>query len=547
MNRRALGTVLVASFALMVLASMPGAWAQAPSPSPSLVAGSPAPMTTGTPEQKAAAITAPAVVYIEQYWKAWVKIPANSELYFTGYVNDGLAFEWGTRCSGFVVNPTGYIVTAGHCVDLGEEGARETALENAVQWLADNGYIYQRDFQYWLDEAHLIWRVEGQEAASPPDLEVRVQHGEAVGGAKSGKTLPARVVDSSAWSEGDVALLKVEQSDLPTLLIAPSSEIDIGTPVLSVGYPGSTDTVTDQSLSPTFKDGQINAEKTREGGLLPVYEMSAALSGGMSGGPTVDLSADVVGVNSFGIVGETEAFNFITPGSLVTEMMAQNGVTNELGPIDTAYRAGIDAFFQEDYATAIAKFDEVLALSPTHQQAQEYKVEAAKLQAEQPPPQSTGAATGGDEGGGFPMLAIVGIVVAVLVVAAVVFAMSRRKKTPAMVMAPAMAAPPPAQPISPPVEPVALPPAQPQPLQPAEAGRPVGFQPTPPATAPSATAPPSGTAPPTPPKAEAPTPPPAAPSQEAQEGDHGHFCPNCGHKLETGAFFCPSCGQKIET
>jgi S1-C subfamily serine protease len=524
---------------IALLAMTPAARAQSTSPttSPSLSASG------ATPEQRAAAIVSPAVVYLEQYWTAWVKVPKSSGLYFYNYVNDGQPFQWGTRCSGFVANPDGYVVTAGHCVDPGEEGARDEALRQAVQWLIDNGWAYKRDFQYWLDEAHLSWTVEGQEAGSDPDLEIRVQRGTALSGRKASATSAARVVDYQPWSEGDVALLKIEEGDLPTLLLASSSDIAIGTEVLSVGYPGSTDAVTDQSLDPTFKDGQINAQKTREGGLLPVYEMSAALSGGMSGGPTVNMAGDVVGVNSFNISGETEAFNFITPSSLVSEMMARNGVTNELGPVDQAYRAGVEAYYTGDYQTAIDRFDEVLALSPSHKQAQELKVEATKALQAQPSP--TGGQTEGttSEGGGIPTLAIVGIAVAVLVILGLVFVMSRRKKAPV--------APAPAQPL----QAVAAPQAPAS-----EAARAVGFQPTPAAVPPQAEAPPppqaeapaAPQAAPVPPQAApeppqpAPTPPQAAPSAQPQAGgEHPHFCPNCGFKLEPDAHFCPSCGQKL--
>jgi serine protease Do len=520
MSRRAFRALLPIVACVAVLAGMSGAGAQTTSP---------APVTTGTPVQKTVALVSPATVYIEQDWRAWVRVPKGSELtYFDGYVNDGYAFEWGTRCTGFVVNPTGYVFTAGHCVDKGEEGARDTALGLAVQWLIDQGYIYQRDFDYWLNEAHLLWGVEGEEKGSDPDLEIYVQRGVAAGGLKTGEAFPARLVDYSPWSEGDGALLKVEASDLPTVLVAPSSSISIGTDVLSVGYPGSTDAVTDASYEPTFKDGQINAEKTREGGLLPVYEISAAMSGGMSGGPTVNLNGEVVGVNSFGIVGETEAFNFITPASIVTEMMAQNGVANELGPIDVAYRAGLDAYFQGDYQTAIAKFDEVLALSPTHESAQEMKVEATKLLAQQP--ETPTGATGpeapeqpeqpqAEEGGGFPVIAVVGIVAAVIVIGGALFMMSRRKGGPGA-----------GQPqMQQPLQVVGAPPPQG-----AEAARSVGFQPT-------APIPPQASAPP--PAAPMPT-PSAAPS--AASGEHVHFCPNCGLKLEPDARFCPSCGHKMD-
>ena len=465
-----------------------------------------------TPEERAAAIARPAIVYIEQDWKAWVKVPAN-QMYFHGYVNGGKPFTWGTRCSGFIVEPTGYVVTAGHCVDPGEEGARGTALQLAVQWLADNGWIYKRDTSYWLDKAHLTWGVEGEEKGSPADLQVFVQRGVAAGGVRTGQAFPARVVDYQPWSEGDVALLKIEGADLPVVLLAATESIDIGTPVLSIGYPGSTDAVTDQSYEPTFKDGQVSAEKTREGGLLPVYEISAALSGGMSGGPTVNTNGDVIGVNSFLITGETQAFNFITPSSLVSEMLGRNGITNALGPVDQAYRAGLDALYAGDYQKAIAEFDKVLALAPTHQQAQEYKVEATKLAAASPQPTVT---TGGEAAsGGFPVWAIALIAGVVVVVAILLIALARRGR--------ARQAAPPAQPAAPPMVGTPVPPPA------AEAAK-VGFQP---ATGPA------GVAPPPPRAAEAAR--HAVPVEEVP--GEPHFCANCGQELQLGARFCASCGH----
>jgi S1-C subfamily serine protease len=451
--------------------------------------------TVGTPEERAAAIARPAMFYTEQYFAAWVRIPASSPLNFQGYVNGGNAFEWATRCSAFAVNPDGYLVTAGHCVDLGEEGARSTALELATQWLVDDGWIFQDDFDFWLNEAHLTWGVEGTERGSDPDFEMWVQRGVAAGGLRTGEAFPARVVNYQSWSQGDIAIVKVEQSDIPTVLLAPESDVTIGTDVLSIGYPGSSDAVTDQTLEPTFKDGQINSEKTREGGLLPVYEMSAALSGGMSGGPTANLDGDIVGVNSFNISGETEAFNFISPVSLVTEMLAQNGVPNALGPVDEAYRAGLDAYFAGDAQGAIERFDQVLSLSPTHQLAQEYRVKASQLAADNPSPspveQGGGGAVTAPEaaGGGFPTWGIAAIAVGAIVLLGLVFVLARRRPAP---VAPAAAVNVPAAPEVP--------------------------------------------ASPGVPSLRAVDSPTAAP----------RFCSNCGHDLQADARFCPGCGHRVE-
>jgi hypothetical protein len=183
-----------------------------------------------------------------------------------------------------------------------------------------------------------------------------------------------------------VALLKVEQTNLPTIQLATDGDVAIGTSVLSVGYPASSDAVTDATLEPTFKDGRISSRRTRENGLLPVYEISAALTGGMSGGPTVNLDGDVIGVNSFSIAGEVQQFNFVTPASLVTEMLTRNGVSNEPGPIDGLYRQALVDFFAGDYTAAVAGFEQVLDRVPSHPQAEEYRARAVAAATPTPEP-----------------------------------------------------------------------------------------------------------------------------------------------------------------
>lgn len=107
------------------------------------------------------------------------------------------------------------------------------------------------------------WRLEGEAKDSPLERQVFMQRGVAAGGKTTGEVVPARVVDFRPLSQGDVALLKVETSDLPSVELAPATDIQIGTRVLSIGYPGSTDEVTDASFEPTNKDGQISAKRPR--------------------------------------------------------------------------------------------------------------------------------------------------------------------------------------------------------------------------------------------------------------------------------------------
>lgn len=70
---------------------------------------------TATPEERAAALARPGVVFLRMNWSGYVITESGTVL------NGGQPYQLGTRCTGFGVNPTGYVATAGHCVDPGIE------------------------------------------------------------------------------------------------------------------------------------------------------------------------------------------------------------------------------------------------------------------------------------------------------------------------------------------------------------------------------------------------------------------------------------------
>ena len=111
------------------------------------------------PEERAAAITRPAVVFLEQQWSGYVTDHDGDVL------NDGQPFEFATNCTGFVVNPAGYIATAGHCVDRGE--IRETFIELGAQHWIEKGWATPADAQRLLEIGEVNWKIEGKAKDSP--------------------------------------------------------------------------------------------------------------------------------------------------------------------------------------------------------------------------------------------------------------------------------------------------------------------------------------------------------------------------------------------
>lgn len=302
-----------------------------------------------------------------------VRLPDGKTLSFFGEgSNAPFVATW--NCTGFVVNPDGWVATAGHCADA--DTAKEQILSRAVseyQAQYPESPVSQdplATLQYLAKNA----QVEGALPGQGPRVDLTLIYGT---GTKIAEKMPATVVDFKPLGKGDVALLRVDKHNLPSSELGADSEVSIGTPVLAVGYAEATARLTGRSLDPTYKNGKVSKKSNVKSS--PVYEVDAAVAEGMSGGPTVDLNGKVIGVNSFGPAGESQPFNFIAPADTLATMMAAKAVTATLGPADRAYRQGLGHYYEGRYSDAIKDFDLALTLSPDYPGAADLKTSAANL------------------------------------------------------------------------------------------------------------------------------------------------------------------------
>jgi len=312
------------------------------------------------PEERAAAMIRPAVMYLAGQGYGGVRLP-NGEVLSQFGQGTNMPFIATWNCTAFVVNPDGWVATAGHCVD--PESAKLLILERAAA-----EYISQfpdapesRDPAAALEWLQKNARVVGDSADRGPEISVSLLYG--TGATVVGK-VPASVVDFRSLGKGDVALLKVDKGSLPSSELATDTDVSIGTSVLAVGFPESTQNVTGPTLDPTNKSGKVSKKSSM--GAAPEYEIDAAVTDGMSGGPTIELNGKVIGVNSFGPVGEPQPFNFIAPADSLAAILASKGVKSRLGPADLLYRKGLDHYYSGHYTEAIDEFDQTLAMSPDY-------------------------------------------------------------------------------------------------------------------------------------------------------------------------------------
>jgi serine protease Do len=150
-----------------------------------------------------------------------------------------------------------------------------------------------------------------------------------------GRKFTAKIIGTDP--DSDVAVVKVEAKDLPYLELANSDALEVGEWVLAIGNP--------LGLSHTVTAGIVSA-KGRSGFGLANFEnfiqTDAAINFGNSGGPLINLDAEVVGINT-AIVG---AGGNIGIGFAIPINMAKN-IYDQLIENGTVSRGYIGIQFDE--------------------------------------------------------------------------------------------------------------------------------------------------------------------------------------------------------
>lgn len=133
-----------------------------------------------------------------------------------------------------------------------------------------------------------------------------------------GRKLSAKMV--GADPESDLALLKVEATNLPSITFASTDELDVGDVVLAIGNPFG--------VGQTITQGIVSALGRNHLG-INTYEnfiqTDASINPGNSGGALIDTAGHLVGINSaiYSRNGGSMGIGFAIPISLAKQVMEQ--------------------------------------------------------------------------------------------------------------------------------------------------------------------------------------------------------------------------------
>jgi serine protease Do len=217
--------------------------------------------------------------------------------------SDGGGGERQALGSGFIVDPRGYIITNNHVVDK-----------------ADRIYV---------------------KLAGDPDDGSRLQ----------GR--PATVIGVD--TETDIAVIKIDtKTPLPFVKLGNSDSAQVGDWVLAIGSPFGLDQTVSAGIV-SAKNRSID-DRDPQSGLSKQFQRflqtDAAINPGNSGGPLVDMSGDVVGMNTaiYTQSAGSQGVGFAMPSNIVAK------VYNDLiGPSHKVIRGSIGIQFQAATSSAVSR------------------------------------------------------------------------------------------------------------------------------------------------------------------------------------------------
>jgi S1-C subfamily serine protease/rhodanese-related sulfurtransferase len=298
--------------------------------------------------------------------------------------------------TGFLVAPDGYVVTNGHVVQAyhepNEAELRQTMLRQAVaQTCLAGGFTAEqkdRAAEELLPSVGPSASIDLRKTltvvlASRETFTAEVKAYSPSLSERPGKRATS-AGGSAAESGKDVAILKIDARNLPTIALGDSDRVRLGQAVHLLGYPGVVmyhDLLDKRSaVEASITSGRISSVRTDARG-TPVIQTDAAASWGNSGGPAVNDQGEAVGILTFISLtaDETQAiqgFNFLVPANIVREFARTAGAALDApSPFNAVWHDALSRVSRGDWTGAQARLDAAARLVPNLPDVQRLQAE----------------------------------------------------------------------------------------------------------------------------------------------------------------------------
>lgn len=178
------------------------------------------------------------------------------------------------------------------------------------QRASGSGVIISQD-GYIVTNNHVISDRDGKSIA--PEIKVTLNEGR--------KTYTAKVVGRDPST--DLAVLKIDATNLPYLIYGNADNLQLGQWVLAVGYPFNLEaTVTAGIISAKGRSIGINSQQS-ESPVESFIQTDAAVNSGNSGGALINTNGELIGINSAILApgGTYAGYSFAIPSTIVKKIV----------------------------------------------------------------------------------------------------------------------------------------------------------------------------------------------------------------------------------
>jgi hypothetical protein len=155
--------------------------------------------------------------------------------------------------------------------------------------------------------------------------------------------------------------------------------------IIIVGFPGAISdnplfTEVTNPVAISAKVGglyEILGIITPEGTGWTAIQIGTSLSGGISGGPALDRSGNVIGIATFGISdpetgGTIPGIGFLVPTDIIREFLATANIQPQESRFTVLYRDALVNFYAGNYEEARNILQELQGISPNNQDISNY-------------------------------------------------------------------------------------------------------------------------------------------------------------------------------